>query len=61
MACSKIEYRKLTTLRIVLGDRPSASIALATASTGAVVMLVTASAPRRGEMWTRCIDSQPSK
>ena len=49
------------TLRTVLGARPLSSIALASASMWAVVTSLTGLLPRRGEMCTRCIDSQPSR
>jgi hypothetical protein len=44
------------TLRTVFGARPASSIA--TVSTSAIVTRSTGWSPRRGEMWTRCIDSQ---
>lgn len=61
IACSKIECKKVMTLRTVLGARPLSSIALATASIWAVVTSLTGLLPRRGETCTRCIDSQPSR
>ena len=49
------------TLRTVLGARPLSSIALATDSMCAVLTSLTGLLPRRGEMCTRCIDSQPCR
>lgn len=44
-----------------LGARPALSIAVATASICAVVTFSSGRSPRRGVMWTRCIDSQPTR
>jgi hypothetical protein len=61
IAYSKTECRKVITLRTVFGARPRLSIAVANASTWAVLTSVNGLLPSRGEMCTRCIDSQPSR
>ncbi len=61
IAYSKIDYRNVMTLRTVFGASPLSSIDPANHSMWLVVISVTGLLPMRGEMWTRCIDSQPSR
>ena len=61
IACSKTECRKVMTLRTVFGAEPSASMCSARSSTSVCVTRSTGFDPSRGEMCTRCIDSQPCR